>query len=478
MAYTPQIDTTTTGVAAVEPAAKPYQRMLIEARQVEFHIDLVPRVAPVAQSPYRLNPSEMQELSSQLQEILDKGFIRLSSSSWGALVLFVKKKDGSFRMCIYYWELNNLTVENWYPLLRIDSMFDQLLGSSLYSKIDVRSGDANPIRTLGDYSKPSQKGYNVDFLKLVDSLDLDGTNRERTRLRLFQFSLRDQASNWLERLPAGSITTWEDLATRFLTQFFPPRRTAKLCNDILMFQQHHGESLSEAWTLVNTTLRIAWKFLNKPLLNMHPRVPTKREEASHSQTSLLQTRMGIGTEQIEEPKPTLEDELQDIHLNLSVLEVLAHTLIYNVMLDKYLESLELGKNESIFIQGSCVKIIPLYLFKKLNIKLLEETDHIFGLADETKSYPIGIVKDVEVRIEKLKLLTDFYVIDIKKDPKTPLLVGRGFLATANVVIDCRKAKIAVREGITSSVFRVKGVDLGEEEAPYWTTLGKRESYKP
>ncbi|GKF07061.1 zinc finger, CCHC-type containing protein [Tanacetum coccineum] len=149
-------------------------------------------------------------------------------------------------------------------------------------------GDENHIRTLGDYSKPIHEGYmntielpvrnNVvplrsdtiqlvqngcsfyglrsedpnqhlkDFLKLVDSLDLDGENRERTRLRLFQFSLRDQASNWLERLLAGSITTWEDLTTRFLDQFFPSGRTAKLRNDILMFQQHHGESLSEAWT--------------------------------------------------------------------------------------------------------------------------------------------------------------------------------------------------------------------------------------
>ncbi|GJS09629.1 zinc finger, CCHC-type containing protein [Tanacetum coccineum] len=84
-----------------------------------------------------------------------------------------------------------------------------------------------------------------DFLKLVDSLDLDGANKERMRLRLFQFSLRDQASNWLERLP-GSISTWEDLTTYFLAQFFPPGRTAKLCNDILMFQQHQRESLSEA----------------------------------------------------------------------------------------------------------------------------------------------------------------------------------------------------------------------------------------
>ncbi|GJR18029.1 MAK10-like protein [Tanacetum coccineum] len=110
--------------------------------------------------------------------------------------------------------------------------------------------------------------------------------------------------------------------------------------------------------------------------------------------------------------------------------------------------------------------------------LLEETDHVFGLADGTNSYPVGIVRDVEVHIGKLKLLNDFYVLDMKKDPETPLLVGRGILATANAIIDCRRAKIAVGEGITRSVFGVKGVNLGEEEAPYWTTLGKRESYKP
>ncbi|GJU39177.1 zinc finger, CCHC-type containing protein [Tanacetum coccineum] len=149
-------------------------------------------------------------------------------------------------------------------------------------------GDENPICTLGDYSKPSHEGYrntielpegnNVvplrsdtirlvqngcsfhglrsedpnqhlkDFLKLVDSLDLDVTNRERTRLHLFQFSLRDQVSNWLEGLPARSISTWEDLTTRFLAQLFPPRRTIKLRNDILMFRQHQGEYLSEAQT--------------------------------------------------------------------------------------------------------------------------------------------------------------------------------------------------------------------------------------
>ncbi|GJT92336.1 putative reverse transcriptase domain-containing protein [Tanacetum coccineum] len=108
-------------------------------RKVEFRIDLIPGAAPVARAPYRLAPSEM-ELSKQLQELSEKGFIRPSSSSWGAPVLFVKKKDGSFRMCIDYRELNKLTIKNRYPLPRIDDLFDQLQDYSVYSKIDLRSG--------------------------------------------------------------------------------------------------------------------------------------------------------------------------------------------------------------------------------------------------------------------------------------------------------------------------------------------------
>nr|GEY39368.1 reverse transcriptase domain-containing protein [Tanacetum cinerariifolium] len=110
------------------------------ARQVEFQIDLVPGAAPVARVPYLLAPSEMKELAEQLRELSDKGFIRPSSSPWGALVLFVKKKDGSFRMCTDYRELNKLTVKNRYPLPRIDNLFNQLQGSSVYSKTDLRSG--------------------------------------------------------------------------------------------------------------------------------------------------------------------------------------------------------------------------------------------------------------------------------------------------------------------------------------------------
>nr|GEV18949.1 putative reverse transcriptase domain-containing protein [Tanacetum cinerariifolium] len=103
-------------------------------------IDLIPGASPVARAPYRLAPSKLMELSEQLQELSDKGFISPSSSPWGVLVLFIKKKDGSFRMCIDYYELNKLTVTNSYPLPRINDLFDQLQGSIVYSKIDLRLG--------------------------------------------------------------------------------------------------------------------------------------------------------------------------------------------------------------------------------------------------------------------------------------------------------------------------------------------------
>ncbi|GJZ65575.1 MAK10-like protein [Tanacetum coccineum] len=208
--------------------------------------------------------------------------------------------------------------------------------------------------------------------------------------------------------------------------------------------------------------------VKSPKLNVNPNSPVS--------FARLFTTHDLRTSKPKEPAKSLEDEFKDLNLNLPVLEVLAYALIYNAQLDKYVESQELGKNRPVFIQGkmpekmkdpglftlpcslgdskpfdtladlgSCMNLIPLYLFKNLKIGLLEETDHVFGLADGTKSYRVGIVKNIEVHIGKLKILDDFYVIDMDKDHATLLLVGRGFLATTNAVIDCRKAKIAKNE---------------------------------
>ncbi|GJR51182.1 putative reverse transcriptase domain-containing protein [Tanacetum coccineum] len=127
-------------------------------RQVEFRIDLVPGATPVAKSPYRLAPSEMQELSEQLQELQDKGFIRPSHSSWGAPVLFVKKKDGYFHMCIDHRELNKLTVKNRYPFPKIDDLFDQLRGAHFESTV-MPFGLTNALAVFMDLMNRVCKPY-------------------------------------------------------------------------------------------------------------------------------------------------------------------------------------------------------------------------------------------------------------------------------------------------------------------------------
>ena len=109
-------------------------------REIEFSIDVVPGATPASITPYRMAPLELKESKLQLQELLEKRFIQPSVSPWGAPVVFVKKKDGTLRLCIDYRQLNKLTVKNKYPLPRIDDFFDQLKNANIFSKIDFRSG--------------------------------------------------------------------------------------------------------------------------------------------------------------------------------------------------------------------------------------------------------------------------------------------------------------------------------------------------
>jgi hypothetical protein len=110
-------------------------------KDVEFVIELQPGTAPISKRPYRMPPKELAELKAQLQELLDKGYIRPRSSPWGCPALFVKKKDGSLRMCVDYRPLNAVTTKNKYPLPRIDVLFDQLASAKVFSKMDLHSGN-------------------------------------------------------------------------------------------------------------------------------------------------------------------------------------------------------------------------------------------------------------------------------------------------------------------------------------------------
>jgi hypothetical protein len=107
---------------------------------IEFSIELLPGTAPISKRPYRMDVKDLVELKKQIKELLEKGFLRPSSSPWGAPVLFVNKKDGSRRMCVDYRSLNEVTIKNKYPLPRIEDLFDQMKGAKIFSKIDLRLG--------------------------------------------------------------------------------------------------------------------------------------------------------------------------------------------------------------------------------------------------------------------------------------------------------------------------------------------------
>lgn len=109
-------------------------------RELDFPIELLSGTQPISRTPYRMAPSELKELKRQLQDLIEKGFIRPNTSPWGAPVLFVRKKDGSMRLCIDYGQLNQMTQKNKYPLPRVDDLLDQLQGASVFSKSDLRSG--------------------------------------------------------------------------------------------------------------------------------------------------------------------------------------------------------------------------------------------------------------------------------------------------------------------------------------------------
>jgi hypothetical protein len=109
-------------------------------RDIEFLIELLPGTPPISERPYRMPVNELVELKKQIAELQAKGFIQPSSSPWGAPVLFVEKKDGTQWMCVDYRSLNEVTIKNKYPLPRIEDLFDQMKGASVFLKINLRSG--------------------------------------------------------------------------------------------------------------------------------------------------------------------------------------------------------------------------------------------------------------------------------------------------------------------------------------------------
>lgn len=191
-------------------------------RVVDFHIDLIPGATPISRAPYRMAPAEMVELKKQLDELLQKGYIRPSVSPWGVPVLFVKKKDGSMRLCIDYREINKITVRKRYPLPRIDDLFDQLRGASVFSKIDLRSG-YHQMRIVEE-----------DIPKIAF----------RTRYRHYEFSVMPFG---LTNAPAAFM----DLMQRYFKPFLD-RFVVIFIDDILIYSRNREEHEGHLRTVLAT----------------------------------------------------------------------------------------------------------------------------------------------------------------------------------------------------------------------------------
>jgi hypothetical protein len=180
-------------------------------REVEFVIDLLPRATPISKRPHRMSVEELKELKKQLTELQEAGYIRLSSSPWGAPVLFVQTKDGSQQMCVDYRSLNDVTIKNKYPLPRIEDLFDQMRGARVFSKIDLRSGNHQMKIKPSDISKTTFS----------------------TRYGLYEFMIK---SFGLTNAPAYFMNLMNKVFMEYLDKFI-----VVFINDILIYSKNDSD---------------------------------------------------------------------------------------------------------------------------------------------------------------------------------------------------------------------------------------------
>ncbi|KAA3488428.1 DNA/RNA polymerases superfamily protein [Gossypium australe] len=204
-------------------------------REVEFGIELVPGTTPILVAPYRMAPLELKELKVQLQELTDKGFTRLSCSSWGAPALFVKKKNGSMRLCIDYRQLNKVTVKNKYPFPRIDDLFGKLKGATVFSKIDLRSGYYQLRLKEQDVSKTAFRTRNGHYEFLDESKHAEHLRTVLQTLRDKQlYAMFSKSEFWLREVGfLGHIVSSDGIRLdpskiSTIVEWKPPRKVSEI----------------------------------------------------------------------------------------------------------------------------------------------------------------------------------------------------------------------------------------------------------
>nr|GEY01245.1 hypothetical protein [Tanacetum cinerariifolium] len=259
-----------------------------------------------------------------------------------------------------------------------------------------------------------------------------------------------------------SITTWEDLTTRFLAQFFPPRRTAKLRNDILMFQQHHEESLSEAWTRFKDLEERSGKTDETLDNTVKPTVTESKTPVKEDERKNETKNKPIKKAEKKEVEKVLSSRPVEYYLKHRINEKLIEGLVDNNRFNDSLSRDRVGKENikgkfeipciieglkyvnALVNQGSDVNVMPYSTYMKLTNEMPAETNIRLLLASHSYIYPLGIADDILVEVAEHVYPIDFVILDIKENKKRPFILGTPFLTTAKVEIKFDKGIITLR----------------------------------
>ncbi|KAF7833226.1 uncharacterized protein G2W53_015559 [Senna tora] len=276
----------------------------------------------------------------------------------------------------------------------------------------------------------------LNFLEICDTFKHNGVSDDAIRMRLFPFSLRDKAKVWLQSLPEGSITTWEELAQQFLTKYFPPGKTAKMRNDITSFVLLNNESLYEAWERFKDLLRKCphhglpkWLQVQTFYNGLSSEIRTSIDAATGG--ALMSKPVDAAYTLLE----TMSSNNHQWHSDRNVYARVVGVQDSDMFASLSSQIAALTKEvKSLGIQGAVKAVSP---FSNL-VRIVEK------MADRSIAYPRGIIENVLVKVDKLILPTDFIVLDYEEDKNVPIILGRPFLSTGRTIIDVQKGELTMR----------------------------------
>ncbi|KAF7814045.1 uncharacterized protein G2W53_028014 [Senna tora] len=304
----------------------------------------------------------------------------------------------------------------------------------------------------------------LNFLEICDTFKHNGVSDDAIRLRLFPFSLRDKAKVWLQSLPEGSITTWEELTQQFLTKYFPPGKTAKMRNDITSFVLLDNESLYEAWERFKELLRKCphpglpkWLQVQTFYNGLSSEIRTSIDAAADG--ALMSKPVDAAYTLLETMSSNNHQWHSDRHMHARVTGVQDSDMFASLSsqiaaLTKEIKSLGIQgavKAVSPFVQAS--RALPPPTEKKPSLEemmmsYMSKNDALMqsqnAMADRSIAYPRGIIENVLVKVDKLILPADFIVLDYEEDKNVPIILGRPFLATGRTIIDVQKGELTMR----------------------------------